>query len=729
MRAVTGWVCAAGMLALLASCGGGGGGGGTSDMGNGSAGGGGSTEQPTYLVLGESGQSLTARTIALGAHALALGQWAVDVAQRMTHPGAPPALQTRCITGGTLPAGQLSITLDDRNGDGRVSVGDSISVVMQDCVAQTLFAPASGSFRIEIQPGTSAALDGAVLLRVSTQDLVLQGEEGGIAPARLAGAMDVSWQEDTVSQALRVSTIGDEELAFLAQRGPNNLRPDRVRRLDMTRRSDFAAAETQTSMAFVTEASNGGGTLAVSTPQLLKGPLSQTLTSGQVRIQGLEGHVLADANGSGFSYRLFNTNLNAVARQGTISPLMSNRVLAWNGHSHLAERVGLYGETSVWLEFDPASFNCAGIVGCQADAASDRVFLHPVLPQPMVASAQATFRVQVGGALAEAQPGVEFVFVDCSVDGYAYSYWNVPGTFERHGALFNVRPQERLRQGRRYRLEAREPADPQAVGSIRLANGSTMRLTLPSFCVTMPRDLLVELQNDGMAVTSPGESVTLRSQVTLARGQAASRYRWEQLSGAPVALGTPDAPITTVAYDGTAPRLVDEPLLQLTVSDTLGNEQRTRFQVRVGDHVASGPYAYAAARSADGTEQRNLWASSRPEAWNWGPASAQGYLDFPTGSATFATADGAPLAVGRYAGALPSDVAGTHPVIAPLYSGNCLVPMDAWFEILEMERDASGTPTRLSLDYEINCDQPRDLSVATRYIGSYRFNSVVPVRR
>lgn len=714
------WAACIAMLA--ASCGGGGGG----DAGGGAPS---NADAPTYLVISPpsatvyGSQWLTMRTTLLGAYTLGLGQWAVDVAQRMTHAGTPSSLQLNCSIG------TATLTLDDRDGNGRVSTGDTVTAAMQRCSSSAARVPLTGSLRIEVQAGTSAALDRVVALRVSASGLRLDGDFSDlVAPSTLTGAFNVQWDEDDTTQSLRVTTVGTEELQFLYGFGPNNVRPDRLRRVELSRRADFAAAEIRSSMSFVNEVNDGGGTIQMSTPQPVTSTLSGDMKSGEFRIQGMEGHIQIQPRGTagGLAYIVWNSGLGARVREGTSNDSLADNLLRWHGHALIQNTP--YGTNPAlvwaWTEIDP-QLVCTVTGGpCGGEPTRDDILSHPVLPQAGATSPQARFRVQVGLPLAATQPEMRFEIRDCNFDAdpSPRPTWHIPVTVVRHGAFFVLQPQETLRHGRRYKVSVTSPEDPFAPATVQLADGSTRQLSVGDGCFLTPSKLLLALSSDAPNVVGADDSTTLRSQVTVAQGQAVASYRWQQVSGPGVSLGTPNAATTTVAYADAGPRLMGDVLLQLTVTDVQGNEQRTRIQLRVGDHLASGATAFTESTMADGRRIRNLVQAGIQEFWPVGTdrAWAPWYID---------SGDGSPLAVGRYDDAQATGAPGTRPHLgAALNANDCLGTMSAWFEILEFDRNASGAPARMSVDYETTCDLPRLPDMPTRSIGSYRFNSTIPVR-
>ena len=140
-------------------------------------------------------------------------------------------------------------------------------------------------------------------------------------------------------------------------------------------------------------------------------------------------------------------------------------------------------------------------------------------------------------------------------------------------------------------------------------------------------------------------------------------------------------------------------LLQLTVTDVQGNEQRTRIQLRVGDHLASGATTFTESTMADGRRIRNLVQAGIQE------VLARGYRPGLGPVVHRQRRWIRRWRCGRYDDAQATGAPGTRPHLgAALNANDCLGTMSAWFEILEFDRNASGAPARMSVDYETTCD-------------------------
>jgi hypothetical protein len=728
MKQATALAWALAWAVLAAGCGGGGGG------GTGNPSGGTGADDATYLVISPPSATvydsrwLVARTANFGGGVLGLGQWAVDVAQRFTHPGVPAALTVRCLTGGAVAAGAATFTLEDRDASGGISVGDSIVAVMQRCGAPVTSNMLTGTLRIEVLAGTSAALDRAVLLRVSTPGgLQLGYEEVGVSrPTTFTGAFNVAWSEDETTQSLAVTTTAAEELQFLNGNGPNNVIPDRLRQVALWRRADFASAEINTSMSLINEVNDGGGRVVLSTIAPARSTLAGRMMGGVFRIQGREGYIQIEPSGTSGLPFIVRNNLGDAVRSGNVDAGTADIQMRWHGHGLIEQTRFMPQELAAWIEMDPAAVNCSLIGLCGGQETQDFVFMHPVLPQPGVASAQARFRLQLGEALAPTQPDLRFEFRDCLYGDTSGQTWDIPATVQRRGAFFALQPQESLRHGHHYSLRVTRPDDPLATVLLTMADGSTRPVRSQGPCVLTPSTLLLDLSSDAPSLVGADDSTTLRALVTADQGQAVASYHWQQISGSALRLGTPDAANTAVAYADAASRPVGDALVQLTVTDVRGNVQRERIALRVGDTVSSTTWAYSERTLSDGRRIRDLRPAPGPEASLWPPGTDRGWM----GTSYIESGNGAALAVGRYDGAQAVGTPGSQPRLGDALNLNdCLGTLSAWFEILEFDRDsATGAPSRLAMDYAFTCDRPRLPEMPARAMGSYRFNSGLPPR-
>jgi hypothetical protein len=291
-----------------------------------------------------------------------------------------------------------------------------------------------------------------------------------------------------------------------------------------------------------------------------------------------------------------------------------------------------------------------------------------------------------------------------------------------------------LRHDARYWLQASpDGVDWTSPITRRLADGNTSLLggsTLASFGTS--KILVAGIAGGDRAVPSATRPATLRATTTLGGGQAVASYRWTQVSGPPVTIATPDAATTTVAYtDGTS-RPAELVTMQLTVTDTLGEVERIRTHLMVGDHLpGSGVLVYMDRRTSPSFARKTMGIA----AGGIEPQSEPGSLALRflqpvagTGTTTFilVPADHQPLRVGIYDPALPSHISGQQNGIEGLLlAGDCLSGITGGFEVQEVAYASDGSVSRLAVDLQQSC-----LAFAGTQTNtvSYRYNSSLPIR-
>ena len=150
-----------------------------------------------------------------------------------------------------------------------------------------------------------------------------------------------------------------------------------------------------------------------------------------------------------------------------------------------------------------------------------------------------------------------------------------------------------------------------------------------------------------------------------------------------------------------------------------GASQGSFFHMRSspGDWIGGGVTALFSSATGDFTAAwtafggLSLLYNDRPPfpVWSW--------------SLQFVAADNAFLAVGRYENAQswPGQQAG-RPGLYMFGTGRGCNQVAGWFEIFELERDASGVVTRLALDFEQRCE-----ITGPPLFGSIRINSTRPL--
>ncbi len=234
-----------------------------------------------------------------------------------------------------------------------------------------------------------------------------------------------------------------------------------------------------------------------------------------------------------------------------------------------------------------------------------------------------------------------------------------------------------------------------------------------------------------MLAASDQLSLTARSSTSTAQPLVA--YKWSQVSGTPLRIGTPEAVQTTVSWGDAPPAGVEQAVVRLTVTDALGDTETTDAILLSASVTGSSHVLYLRSTPGDGigsgaTTLIEDSAAQFQEALNGGtvhisvvrPGYAEWwYLDL-------AVASGTPFQVGAYDDAIRAAFAGsTRNGVDLSGSGRGCNQVFGRFDVLEVATDSSGAITRLAVDFEQHCE----FANAAPLLGSYRVNSSVPIRR
>jgi hypothetical protein len=373
--------------------------------------------------------------------------------------------------------------------------------------------------------------------------------------------------------------------------------------------------------------------------------------------------------------------------------------------------------------------------GSAASPEIDPLFLHPVLAAPGVSDARATFRVQLNSE-PTAGTSLHFRFVDSTrVGSETLPRDPVATTVTQFGALYVLRPVESLSHATLQTLEVSRDGvtwNRDAIVSLQGKDGRAMQLPGALGSVFTPPLLRLELAYDSAVALGPDDAVLLQADVTPAAGAALASVRWEQVSGAPVLLETPEATSTRVRYAAGAPRTLDLVQLKVTVTDTRGRVERARINLKVGNVVTAGAAMYAERRLSSLPDKRFPVVRTGSGAVVPGDSTAGSLVLRVTSPPAveperleLAAPDGAALAVGLYA----NSVLGPAPVAGRSLMGCWVFPCNGQgqgqFEVLELVRDNEGRIVRMAVDFQ---QRSPDADIVETLRGSYRYNSQVPLR-
>lgn len=739
-----------GLSALIfVGCGGGGGGGGSGSSGDATPPA--DLDAPTFTFMSTKDSVIDAKTgifmteiLGSGGSLLDYAQFATDIAHRFAGAGSP-----RSVTANCAYAGQIALQFDDRDGDGRASAGDVITATLDNCGVPALERSVSGTLQVQVvaaAPRVDVGLRAHLLIADVLKIGVWQGPN--VVPFQvgaLQGSMDVNWSESvTGSQLEAVSSMADD-LRFTASYGGFES-TNSLRKIDVLRAVRYDTASISSSMAFLYDVGSRGGMLRVRTQQTFQGDLSVVPKEFVVEAEAAQGWVMRSErqqSAGAPALAIYAITPAGVARPALLSSwapaqsLMKDTRLGrsvetyrdqGSGFTVLASWRGLAYQSDIDRACQQTFVAGVSPKPYRADA----LFQRPVAPQPSLTEPDAVLKLQFGRAIAAGSPDLQYRFADpTEVFDASFPPWNVSATVTRHGSTYDIRPTEPLRQGRTYYLQSSYDGI-NWVGEriVRDAQNEIVNLgTEHVFTATTDSSLVATATQSDTATVAATSPARLRGGAGLRDGQTVASYRWDQVSGVPLRLSTPSSAETDASLDSGNPQPLGNTVLQLTVTDSLGNRDRVRVLVAAGSYVPQGAALYTETKR--GLLAPQVAVSTGAGSIFYGPTAGTvsprvlGPTEGGTGVDFSVTpANGQALAVGTYPNAAMSDSPGSqNGLYSRVFCNTTGSLVSGSFQVLDLGYAADGTITRLAIDFVQQCQA----GAQEFQRGSYRFNSPMPL--
>ena len=745
------WGCLA-LAGLIGGCGGGGGGGGGGS--NGTSPGGGSppatdTTAATFTFgvndAPESRTSTVMSEVLQNSGALLnYAQFTTDIVHRFATAKSPSTVTANCAY-----TGRITLQFNDADGNGRASAGDVITAVLDNCGVPVFSAALTGTVRVEIQ-STSPTADLGFQARLLAVDGLKFGTWGGpnvigMPAGTLQGSLAVAWTESATGAQLQALSSAEDDLRYTATYDGAQL-TNPMRKIAVSRMLRYDTATVSSSVDFLYDAAprNGsGGLLHIKTSQTFDGDLNVAPKQFKLDAQAANGYTMR-------AMRYPSTTAapspatQLLLPDGTATPV---RMITWgtslslvqdprkaSGALSYTDQGGGYYVIAPWSDgrfmsdIDRACQQTvtAGINRYRADA----LFQRPVLAQPGLTQPGGLIKIQVGRAIASTGNDFQFKLTDAeTVTSSNLPNWSVPTSVTRHGAAYEIRLAEPLRQGRQYSMTSSYDGV-SWVGDRDLldAQGQIVNHGSESFAGFYTDNVLVATATySDQAVVSATSASRVRGQALLRDGQTVSSYRWEQLDGVPLRLSTPDAAETDVFLAAGGPQPVGDATLQLTIVDSLGTTDRIRVAVKAGNSVAQGAMLY----TQSGSDLQSVIAlGTGPGSFFYGPGAGTVSGRLPaadaggTGTSFSVTpANGARLSVGTFNAVMSDSPGAQNGLISRAYCNTIGSPVTSSFQVLDVDYASDGTITRLAIDYVQQCQ----LGFHEYQRASYRYNSNLPL--
>lgn len=752
MTKLTSWrtACACASLAALTACGGGGGGGDSAAPAPAPSPAPASDPNAPDFRLSADFTSAEGAGIAMGhlekgSQLLDLARFAVDMAQRFA--GNAP---TAPITANCAYAGRITLSLEDRDNDRRASTGDLITATLSGCGIPRLGRMLTGTMQVQllaVAPTADIAVRARLTLVEGLRSEAIRGGPnlGDIAAGTHSGSLNIDWSSTATSHRTTVSTAAGEELRFVPADTPRPV-TEVLRQVDVQQTIRFDLARITTSLDFLS-IDRSGRRLLVRTPQPLEGDLNVASRVGRLEAEGAGGWRLRTEAGSVITGPSFFTRVVApdgttgtpYNRPGSWQQLMS---LAQDPRSHAPVRqdssVGSgYTVLAPWhqstrseIDFACEQVPSAGISTYRADP----LFQRPVVVPPGLADGNAVVQLQFRRALAEAMPTPQFRWSEQSpFEEGGTLPWSVATTVVRRGALLEIRTPEPLRRQRLYDLLSSFDGGVTWTGDRQWLDDAG-QVVASGFSSVMQASLdgtiVASTASSDLGLVAAAAPARLRANVRLQDGRTLKTVRWEQLSGAPLRLADAGALETDAVPTSSEARPVEDAILQVTVTDNLGETDRARVTLKAGTTRATGAVLYTEDRRSAAMTRRDTITGvgsifQGPSAGLVSPR-VPGPSEGGTGvNFSVVPAGGGRLAQGLYADALRSISPGSrNGLVSRVFCNTLDAPVTGSFEVLDVAYADDGSITRLAIDFTQTCGA----GDGEYQRGSYRFNSAVPLR-
>jgi hypothetical protein len=673
---------------------------------------------PTLVLSADNANTAAGQGLGVAESLLMAGQLAADELRVVARSGRA-ALQNVCSNGGLV-----SYSWRDTDGNGRLGVGDEVSVEYRDCAVALLDDVATGTITLRLTAAEDV-LAGRLAARLSTgAGLRLRDSESQGVRAQLLGSLQVARTGDAWGHRISVTSDSADDFR-LEVSGAAGTAVERIQRVNLTRSLQFDAARAQLSgsLRYSSEALQGSIDLAVTQP--LQAYLNTYPETGRIEVLGANGtKVVVTPHfvvGSESARVEVDRNGDGVIDAGNDVPwstfvtgfLWVDAAQNWSS-SLTAYRANDFRLLS------------AGKPGA---ATGDRVGVSDPLvvrfSRPLTTSVSTSYRLVDTGD-----------YVEYSYNGSGGVV--VPVDVETRGAQAVITPRQPLAYGHQYQLQVSTNGSFDGATTVFLTDALNNPLSVYSGqlgTLSTSDALWLKVSGGGTAsLLTSGQVVTLTASTP--RAQAAPSVHWTQVGGPPLTFDNPDAASTGVRLVGSVPGGSATATVRVTVTDALGATSSATTTIRLLDAATLAGRAWVLFFRSDtgdyiGGGQSRLFSSldgtATPNVASGQVAMSFSGSDTTNGPTTYgwtlnlAAPNGAPLAVGTYTDAIRTPFRGSLAGLELTGDGRGCNSIVGKFQVLEVAYDSSGQLLRLAADIEQHCE-----GLQPALWGSVRYNSTLP---
>lgn len=673
-RNVMARACVAAGVLILAACGGGGG----ADTPAATGG-----DAPLSLSPSNAAQA-SVEAMGFGGVALGLGQQAVDWIAAADAAGGD-VVTTTCVSGGTQ-----TVTLNDLDGNHRVSAGDRLLVQMNNCFLPPLDDAFDGTLTIDVAVPIAPLQQAGTITFGSVFDVRVAG-----GSVRLGGGLRYEYAADRLAKSVRVAS-NTSSFTITAYSGTRTIAAI-LTRLDATRTVRRDTARSTTTMQYHLASDALGGAVEVATSVPWSAWFDSYPDAGELSLIGA-GATSASLRASSQGGALFEVRAGG-ALAGTVTAYEASSGYLWSGTGWVTQSNVLPGSSyNIW----------------EASSIGFKQFSQPLVAVLQPSPGPLTWgysRPLAAGTLTSA------TFVQTRLPpGQNGAPVNIPATLNIEGALLSVTPMTQLEPGAAYELVF----DNSYLVPVSDTTGATA--PRPSLSATVALTIAASARIDGPAVLlGSSATVTLDASASTAPGSSIMSTRWRQLSGPALSISGADtarAVVTLVGSGGDN----GEAVVELEVRNAAGDYDREQLRFQVyADLSQVLVIAHRAGSAALTVDARTVVPGQSGPYVRYYPASNNTVDVYSGGPRLLA---GLPAGTVWQAGvdltyAVPPGVGGANILWMPL--GSFCFGATGHLAVLDYAAQSDGNVTRFAVDFEQTCD-------GESTFGSIRYNSAVALR-
>ena len=468
-RNVMARACVAAGVLILAACGGGGG----ADTPAATGG-----DAPLSLSPSNAAQA-SVEAMGFGGVALGLGQQAVDWIAAADAAGGD-VVTTTCVSGGTQ-----TVTLNDLDGNHRVSAGDRLLVQMNNCFLPPLDDAFDGTLTIDVAVPIAPLQQAGTITFGSVFDVRVAG-----GSVRLGGGLRYEYAADRLAKSVRVAS-NTSSFTITVYSGTRTI-AEILTRLDATRTVRRDTARSTTTMQYHLASDALGGAVEVATAVPWSAWFDSYPDAGELSLIGA-GATSASLRASSQGGALFEVRAGG-ALAGTVTAYEASSGYLWSGTGWVTQSNVLPGSSyNIW----------------EASSIGFKQFSQPLVAVLQPSPGPLTWgysRPLAAGTLTSA------TFVQTRLPpGQNGAPVNIPATLNIEGALLSVTPMTQLEPGAAYELVFDNSylvpvSDTTGATAPRPSLSATVALTIAAsaregqFLATGDPDTIVLRLTDGMLV-------------------------------------------------------------------------------------------------------------------------------------------------------------------------------------------------------------------------------------